>query len=73
MDPPLPPGFQISAVSSISTDHAASSEVVLLATHQQADDVMMALLKEVHFLFAKCLDFSLLTTFSSLSQHLHLA
>jgi hypothetical protein len=52
MVPPLPPGFQISAVSSISTDHAASSVVVLLATHQQADDVMMALLKEVHFLFA---------------------
>jgi hypothetical protein len=51
MVPPLPPGFQISAVSSISTDHAANSVVVLLATHQQADDVMMDLLKEVHFLF----------------------
>jgi hypothetical protein len=52
MVPPLPPGFQIFAVSSISMDHAASPVVVLLATYQQADDVMMALLKEVHFLFA---------------------
>jgi hypothetical protein len=52
MVPPLPPGFQIFAISSISMDHAASSVVVLLATHQQAEDVMMALLKEVHFLFA---------------------
>jgi hypothetical protein len=52
MVPPLPPGFQISAVSSIFTDYAASSVVVLLATHQQANDVMIALLKEVYFLFA---------------------
>jgi hypothetical protein len=35
---PLPPGFQISVVSSIFIDHAASSIVVLLAIYQQADD-----------------------------------
>jgi hypothetical protein len=52
MVPPLPPEFQISAVSFISSDHAVSFVVVLLATHQQADDVIIALLKEVHFLFA---------------------
>jgi hypothetical protein len=51
-DSPLASRIPDFCCSSISTDHAASSVMVLLATYQQADDVMMALLKEVHFLFA---------------------